>query len=212
MTVKQIMCVNVGCLLDGLESVSVLLQARLKLEFQAALVFAVDGDRSLVLTLVGRGLVRMDVSIGHAKVLGMIWISHTIRLEEKLERTEKKFSDVLGLIKLSDLEAEHRLLFWLIVQARQFKLLLAPIVHIGCDLSRIHALKRVVWPISRRHRRRSVGVVHEERIDSRGSHLPHKSGCRGVASCTMVLCLLHMLSTHLCGLVQLVSALDLVQH
>lgn len=207
MAVEQIVGEHMRCLLDGLESVSVLLQARFKLEFQAALVFAVDRNRPLVLALIRGRLVRVDVSIRHTKVLGMVWISHAIRLEEKLEGAEVKFSNVLGLVELSDLEAKHGLLLWLVVKASQFELLLAPIVNIGCDLCRIQSLKRVV---ALRHRRRSV--IEEEWVDSRGRHLSHESGRRSIACRGLVLLQLLMLHAHLRSFVQLVCTLDLVQY
>lgn len=62
------MHLHLSGLLDDFEGVAVHLYAKFKLEFEDALILAIDCDRTLVLGLARRRLVVVDHPVGHQKV------------------------------------------------------------------------------------------------------------------------------------------------
>ena len=115
--VQVFMRLGLNCLLDCTKCVLVHGNARLEPKLKSALVLAKDLNRTLILTLARLSRVRIDVAVGHIKILRIGRISHIVRHEEELVGAQVQLSHVLGFRKLAHFKSIHRHLFLLVIEA-----------------------------------------------------------------------------------------------
>lgn len=154
MAVQLLMHLGRGDLLDDFEGVAVHLNVELKFKFEAALVLAIDRDRSLILPFIRLGLVVVDHSVGYQEVLRIVGVSCCVRVEKQPVIAEEELADVFGFLHLAHFESIQRLLFGFVVETGQTERLSVPILDIGSDLGWITLLQ---GPIAR------AGLVHHAR-------------------------------------------------